>query len=286
MPEWNDGTPPLVQQIIKDHMIAKAMDNPRRYDIFHPSAWGQCPRKVAYQWYNEKEPFWKKSKEDIDFRLERIFDNGHGTHARWQAYLDGAGVLRGYWRCPNPLCGAVHGTSERIGIYNPLKTTPGWKCHCGNGKKLIYDEVLVKSPPEYNFEGHCDAVVDLRGTPYFAEKRVNLFIVDLKTMKDEMYADLEKSKSEHVVQVHIYMWLLDIPGAVVVYENKDNQELKEMFVPRDEALIEDIKKQAVWLRGLLHRNQLPKRPSSFSRSAFPCRLCEFQRICWDSSTGA
>lgn len=272
--------PPRVEQLVRPFMVKKAVENTRRYDIFHPSAWGSCLRKIAYQYYNEKEKFWKKNDHDVDLRLERVFDNGHGMHARWQDWLDKAGYLRGAWKCTNPLCGMIHGHGETHGILNPQRTQPGWRCECGNGKSLLYQELDVVSPLEYNFEGHCDALVDVRDTPAAKGSLLDLFIVDMKTMNSEMFSDLTEAKYEHVVQVHIYMWVLDVHAAVVLYENKDNQAIKEMFVPRDDSLIEKIKEQALWMVEVLKQRKLPKRPPEFSRSKFPCRMCEFSTRCY------
>ena len=273
-----DGRPPLVEVLVRPYMIKKTMDNSRRYDIFHPSAWGSCRRRMAYQYYNEKEKFIEQNPNSIDFRLQRIFDNGHGTHARWQNYLDKAGYIRGYWRCTNPHCAMLHGADKELGSFNPTRDE-NWSCKCGS-KSLAYEEILVKSLPEYNFEGHVDAVIDLSGTPYEKPGSVNVFVVDMKTIKDDLFSELTDPKHEHVVQVHIYMWLLNLKGAVVLYENKDNQSVKEMFVPRDDSLIERIKREALELREILSIRKLPKRFDGATRSKFPCRGCEFLDLCF------
>jgi hypothetical protein len=272
--------PPLVEGVLRPFAIKRALDNPRRYDIFHPSAWGSCLRKMAYQYYNEQEHFADKKGIDVDCRMQRVFDNGHSVHERWQNYLDDAGILRGWWKCPNPLCGKTYGEENPIGIFNPLRTVPDFHCECGNNKKLRYEEVLVKSEECYNFEGHCDAVVDLSNNPQKRNNQFDVFVVDFKSMKDEYFGELVEAKHEHVVQVHIYMWLLNIQSAVVLYENKDNQALKECFVPRDEELIEKIKQQAIWLRGKLQNRELPFKPAGYSRTKFPCGWCEFRSLCY------
>jgi len=260
-------------------MVQKALNNSREFDHFHPSAWGICLRKIAYQYYNQHEPFLQRTAQDIDDRMERIFDNGHATHARWQNYLDRAGYLRGCWRCKNPFCNKLYGTEERIGIFNP-SAQPDWKCACGSKDRLGYEEILVKTDPQYKFEGHCDAVIDVRGSQYAQNSPYDVFVADLKTMKDEMYSELTEPKSEHVIQTNIYMWILDLQGAVVIYENKDTQALKEMFIPRDNDLIERIKNQSLWLQEILKQKKLPHRPNGFFRSKFPCRFCEFVDYCY------
>lgn len=276
---WQENRPVKVEFLIRKYLVKKALNNSRRFNYFHPSAWGQCLRKVAYQYYNEQEPFVLKTSEDVDDRMERIFDNGHSTHARWQNYLDQAGVLRGYWRCPNPLCHKLYGQEELIGVKNP-SAVDGWQCSCGSKGRLAYEEIKLKTNPSYNFEGHCDAVIDIRGTEFEQKNAYDVYVADLKTMKDDLYSELIEPKHEHVVQVNIYMWILNLQGAVVVYENKDNQALKEMFVPRDDDLIRQIQNQSLWMQELLKNKKLPYRPKDFTRSKFPCRFCEFVNYCY------
>lgn len=282
VPEFIPGRPPLVSALIKQHMVEKALGNPRRYDIFHPSAWGSCLRKIAYQFYNEQDSFLQRQESDIDLRLERVFDNGHKMHFRWQEYLTNAKILRGCWKCGK--CGQVYGRESALGIFSPLQTDPNWECGCGgntiNGPALEYQEVVVCSEKEYNFKGNVDAIVDLRGSPWGQGNEYDVFVVDFKSMKDDMFSDLRQAKYEHIVQTNIYMWILDLQLAVVLYENKDNQQVKEMLVPRDDELIEKIKRQALKMVEVLRHRKLPNRPAGFTRSKFPCRYCEFQRLCY------
>jgi hypothetical protein len=276
---WNDS-PPKLEFLTQPMMTEKALNNSRKYDIFHPSAWGVCLRKIAYQWYNENEKFYNKSDTDIDFRMERLFDNGHAMHARWRDYLDSAGVLKGLWRCPVEKCRRVYGTGHLHGIFNPLRT-PGWACACGNIKKLEYEELAVVSGPKYNFEGHCDAVVDVTGLPSATgNPDLDEFVVDFKSMRSDYFDPPTEAKPEHVIQVHIYMWLLELKCAVVLYENKNTQAVKEMVVPRNEKIIDAIKQQSKWLIQMLRHRRLPHRPEGYKKSDFPCMKCEFASICF------
>ena len=273
--------PTSLETMTRQFVIKKARDNDRKYDVFHPSAWGICLRKVAYQHYNYLDNFMKKADLGVDLRGERIYDNGNGAHSRWQRCLAGSGVLRGAWKCPNPLCNQVHGEEERLGIFNPLQARPGWRCPCGNDKLLDYEEVRVTSDPRYNFDGHVDAIIDVRNTEYkTGDDDLDLFVMDFKTMKSDQFVSLAKPKDEHVVQVNIYMWLLDLKSSVLAYENKDDQSLKEIYVPRDDELIDKIKRQSEWLVEALRRRKVPMRPDGSSMSRPPCRFCEFVGLCY------
>jgi CRISPR/Cas system-associated exonuclease Cas4 (RecB family) len=278
---WLLNRPVKVEFLVKPYIVEKALNNTRRFSHFHPSAWGSCLRKIAYQYYNDQEPFLERSGFDVDDRFERIFDNGHSVHARWQKYLDHAGVLRGCWNCKK--CKKVFGSREPLGVFNP-SASKDWQCDCGSRERLEYAETLLKSEKEYNFEGHCDAIIDVRETKFKQNNEYDIYIVDFKSMKDEYYSELTEPKIEHVIQVNIYMWILNLKGALVVYENKDSQHLKEMFVPRDDDLIEKIKAQSIWMQDILKQKRLPHRPNGFTKSKFPCRFCEFVDVCFNTQT--
>jgi hypothetical protein len=269
--------PPIsIEALTARSIRQKALENTRKYDVFHPSDWGYCLRKVAFQYYNEYTQFQIKTEQDIDIKAERIYDNGHDLHARWRRYLDDAGVLRGAWKCPR--CDAVHGQGEPLGILNPSRQE-GWRCRCG-GRQVAYEEMLVESELRYNFAGHVDAIVDARGTPFATGTSADVSVVDFKSIKGEYFDELQEAKLEHAVQVKIYMWLLKLDSSIVVYENKDNQAVKEFFVARDDQEVEEIKRQAEWLLDVLRHKRLPPRPAGRSMSKYPCRFCGFLGRCY------
>jgi hypothetical protein len=271
--------PPIsMEALAAQFMRKKALDNHRQYDVFHPSDWGYCLRKVAFQYYNEYSKFQRKEELDIDIKGERIYDNGHDLHARWRRYLDGAGVLRGAWRCLG--CDTIHGKDEPLGIFNPSRDK-GWICHgCSQRRGLDYEELAVESDPRYNFAGHVDAIVDVSDTPFETKTSADIEVVDFKSIKGQYFDELQEAKPEHAVQIGIYMWLLDLDASVIVYENKDSQAVKEFFVARDDKKIEEIKCQAEWLLDVLRHKRLPPRPSGYGMSKYPCRFCEFLGRCY------
>lgn len=271
---------PRVESLVAPYLIKKALDNDRSFDCFHPSAWGSCLRKIAYQYYNSKNKFLSRSTTDIDIRYERIFDNGHGMHHRWQNYLDNSMVLRGYWRCTNPICKKVYGTENKLGIFNPLKTDKSFICCCGNKETLQYEEIEVVSDKCYNFQGHVDAVIDTTNVNKKDDNSREIFVIDFKSIKSDYFFDLEQAKWEHIIQIHIYMWLLDLKFGIVLYENKDTQAIKEMVVPKNESIINEIKAESSWLLNVIKQYRLPEKPSGYTLSKSPCWFCEFSHFCY------
>lgn len=54
------------------------------------------------------------------------------------------------------------------------------------------------------------------------------FVVDYKTMRSGLWTELKEVKREHHLQVHPYMYAKETYKGLVLYENKDNQQLKIM----------------------------------------------------------
>jgi hypothetical protein len=69
-------------------------------------------------------------------------------------------------------------------------------------------------------------------------------LLELKTIKDEDFKDLKEApKHEHMIQLQIYLNLTDRDYGVVMYENKNDQNLKAFKVDRDKKVWDDILKR-------------------------------------------
>ena len=75
----------------------------RKYDIYHPSAFGNCLRRMQYQRY-ASEGIIESKGEDFESRMLRLFEKGHNMQARWERYFTHMGILKGIWTCVNPRC--------------------------------------------------------------------------------------------------------------------------------------------------------------------------------------
>lgn len=239
--------------------------NDRKYDHFHPSSFGDCPRKTAYQYFGVP------SEAEFNARMQRVFDAGHSMHERFQQrYFRNCKelILHGYWRCQK--CEFIHGKDELRGIPEPKECT---QC---KGKRFRYVETHVKNT-EYNFEGDVDVVLKSASTGEW-------LVVDLKTSKDSSYGRLSDNVVDfkYKIQITIYMWLLDIKQGIILYENKDNQEIKEIYVERDENIVNSIKKTAKDLLEILKQNKIPKRKYD-KKTDYSCRYCDYARRCWNQN---
>jgi len=289
---------------------------PRGYEIYHPSAFGGCLRKMQYQRYVERGKIEMKPSP-FEAKTIRIFDTGHSMHDRWAKYWEDLGVLRGVWECTNPVCqffddesmqrrptGASsllefsqapkprkYGLDNKIGCFKPKK------CACGN-KEFKYHEIMVVDE-EMNFRGHVDQILDFSEFPggkQFKEgnpvrvlfKDEDLpkkpFVVDMKSINSFGY----KSKLEsgapfnYKVQVTIYIHLLDLEYGILYFENKDDSSTKLVVVERNDELWAKIKEQSIFMNEMADDLLLPP-PRPKTKDSFECKYCDFRSICQKKS---
>jgi hypothetical protein len=84
---------------------------------------------------------------------------------------------------------------------------------------------------EYEIRGHADGIVEIGGVKG---------ILEIKSINSQGFYGLFEPKSEHLIQVNVYMFCSGIPRGVLLYENKNDQELKEFFVKQDQAILDPI----------------------------------------------
>lgn len=84
---------------------------------------------------------------------------------------------------------------------------------------------------EYEIKGHADGIIEIAGQEG---------VLEIKSINTKGFYSLQEPKTEHILQVNVYMFCLDIPRGVLLYECKDNQELKNFFLKQDEAILKPV----------------------------------------------
>lgn len=263
--------------------------NDRAVNVNAPSQAGKCNRANYYM----RKQF--ENDGGIDPRTQRIFDNGTYTHARLQAYLMDIFLL---------ICDEVPTINDR---YNIQGHTDGYLD--------LKDEVAIleiKSINDNQFsqlkdakeEHKCQGLIYL----YCAEERRKYL---KETYKDRKAFDnsLEERKEyfrqhyqhiqggrrytreekiENEVNLNIIsddiLFDIDKPLTKVVflYENKNNQELKEFVVERNistEPILTSILEQYELLNKCCDNDEVPKREGK-NKSDNMCRWCNYKNTCW------
>lgn len=92
-------------------------------------------------------------------------------------------------------------------------------------------------------------------------------------------------KSEHVFQVGAYLLATGRKRAYLVYENKDNQELKEFTVERTDELMEKVRDRLEYVQGWSGRKELIEPLGDcLERKGMYYNYCSFRDVCLETHT--
>jgi hypothetical protein len=278
----------LISQLIDQFLVYKQnQHNDRSYKVFHPSAFGKCLRKMMYQKY-VSEGMMEAPVQSVEPRMIRIWDTGHSMHSRWASYMEEIGVLRGVWKCANPLCSSVYGVDNKIGVFKPSS------CSCGS-TKFNYEEITVDDKT-MNFHGHCDQVLDfsnikeefknskefeyLKNMMQFVPEKP--IVIDMKSIGKNQWSKIEKGAHfYYIVQLTIYLHILDLDMGIIIYERKDDSETKMFKVTRNEGWWQIMRRQSELMLSMFEKKTLPP-PRPVSQNDFDCKYCEFKNSCHSS----
>ena len=99
-----------------------------------------------------------------------------------------------------------------------------------------------------------------------------------------VFRNLQTPKEENVDQVQLYMHFFKVKKGILLYVNKDNQELKEFVLDynplRAENLIENLKQLKVKIDSDIVPSRIPTYPSDWQ-----CQYCAFKEICKMANEG-
>ncbi len=127
----------------------------------------------------------------------------------------------------------------------------------------------VNIPPQELISGRADIVIsDGKG----------LYIVDIKSMNSMIFKTLEEPKEEHINQIQLYMHYLDPKKGILLYVNKDTQELKEFQFDYNPKIANKLLKQLKTLKTKIEANVIPEKLADWPRN-WQCRYCQFSEVC-------
>jgi hypothetical protein len=221
---------------VERFLLSKPKEKDRRTDVLHPSdmAGKDWCYRASYFHLLGKTPV---SNRKMSLNLFSVFEEGHYIHAKWQKWFQQMGKLYGKWYCQE--CGEMFWGSA--------------DCHDG---PLEYREVPLYYEPLKIF-GHSDGwLLDL-GEPLMLEiKSIGVgtlryeapgLLADNNYDFDKAWDAIDGPFMKHITQVQIYMKLAELIGypnvpqeAVIIYESKANQKIKEFVVHKSDFDIKHL----------------------------------------------
>jgi CRISPR/Cas system-associated exonuclease Cas4 (RecB family) len=158
----------------------------------------------------------------------------------------------------------------------------------GKSKKEIYND--FKNPKSKKFEARVKRILDngdymhMRFYKYLAEMGVliaaevdavktdlvhgradaiitdgqKLYVLDLKSCSQWTFNKLKGADPAHELQLMLYMYYLNIPQGIILYECKDNQTIKTYLIALDKQKIEKLIQELARLKEMINNNIEPE----------------------------
>ncbi len=166
---------------------------------------------------------------------------------------------------------------------------------CGNLKDIMITPEFSFSDKELNVSGRSDMIIrniyphkpsNKIITLYDKEKLLyegpdnSAMIVELKSIKEKGFLWIVKTNKpdeKHVKQLHLYMYLTGIRAGLLLYENKNTQDIKEFLIKYDEKITKKVLDQIHLINECIASKQLP--PHEYDALSMECQWCDFFDTC-------
>lgn len=128
----------------------------------------------------------------------------------------------------------------------------------------------VNIPPQEIISGRADAIISVDGVPY---------VVDIKSISGRLNMEkMEKPHLEHYYQVQLYLHYFKIKKGILLYVNKDTQELKEFIFDYNPELVEKLLDWFQNLKEKIESDIVPPRLPDYPKN-WQCSYCPYKEIC-------
>lgn len=190
--------------------------------------------------------------------------------------------------CPRYWYLAFEGANfvDNADAYGGANMTAGTKAHeriqeaMGNVPGLLVDsefKVTYDNPPIF---GYGDVILNWDGQELLGE---------IKTMPNEGFEyrkSAGKPKLGHMIQLLIYMKILNRSKAILIYENKNNHELLIFPVELNQYMYEWVENAFEWMRTVRKAWEDKTLPEKNYRSNSKiCKTCPIQAACASAGSG-
>ena len=127
----------------------------------------------------------------------------------------------------------------------------------------------ISIPAQEIVSGRADAILCI------GEKN---YVLDIKSMNSMIFRNLTAPKEENVYQIQLYLHFFKIEKGILLYIDKDRQEMKEFFIDYDENLCKGLMDKFHALKGQVEQGIVPARLADYPRN-WQCDYCAFKDVC-------
>ncbi len=132
--------------------------------------------------------------------------------------------------------------------------------------RVVAAEISI--PPNSIVKGRADAIVSVEN---------KLYVVEIKSIASPKYSNPEIPKKAHRYQIQLYLHFFEIEKGILIYENKNTQELMEFEEKYDKKLCEKILEDFKTLKYHIENDILPPKPKDLE--PWQCEYCDFKEVC-------
>lgn len=213
-----------------------------------------------------------------------IAAEGNEIHERHQNALAQLGVLTGVWRClvcehrwwaTSPACCAACGT--RLFKYAEVPIVDEDLMLIGHGDGLVETERRGQVLLEVKSIGEGSVRIE---APALYQR-----LLDGDVNYGGLWSSIRRPFPTHVRQAMLYLRALKLRTAVMLYECKWNQQIKEFRVQYREDTIENIVDGARLVRRAIEEDKVVKRPDWAEEYVPECKECNYKSTCWGVADG-
>lgn len=164
--------------------------------------------------------------------------------------------------------------------------------------QLRYDTSEDIDVPFY-MSGRLDMIIDLSKILTIPAEKQDLAILEIKSINTFGFRNVAKNltaNTDHLYQITFYMWKTGIHQGIIVYEDKNTQEICFVPVEYDSRMLfgsQDGRQKGMFvemteLAEQIENKEIPKRIST-DKSKFPCSWksgnCKYYDFCWNEHDG-
>lgn len=132
---------------------------------------------------------------------------------------------------------------------------------------LIKKEGTLPANP-YEIGARFDGIIQL------GDEKI---IVELKTVKERYWKEVPKGDKfrDHYAQSQMYLHFLGFPHALIVYINRNSNEIKEFLIGYDPVMVQEVLNRTTRLKLYKDSSIIPR----WQPSKLECGFCAFTSIC-------
>ena len=127
----------------------------------------------------------------------------------------------------------------------------------------------IRIPAQEIVSGRADAILCIDGENY---------VLDIKSMNSMIFRNLTAPKEENVYQLQLYLHYFKIKKGILLYIDKDKQEIKEFIVEYDAEMVHRLLDDFEKLKQKIETDIVPVVLPDYPKN-WQCSYCPYRPIC-------